>query len=291
MISQLLLSMRPRQWVKNIFVLPALVFSKHLFEWKYVRSSLGAVFCFCLVSGAVYLINDIFDAEQDRRHPVKSRRPIASGKISVVAALGAAGILMLLGLGGAFLLHHSFRLVMLIYAAINLAYSFRLKHVVLVDVLIVASGFLLRALGGALVIQVPISEWFILCSFMLALFLAVVKRRQELVTLEGGAGEHRATLEEYSLPFLDQVISILTSATLVCYALYAMGVGDETGTAHRHMQWTIPFVLYGILRYLYVVYHKGDGESPTAVIWTDRPLQIDLLLWLVASTLGYYVLP
>ena len=291
MISQLLLSMRPRQWVKNIFVLPALVFSKHLFEWKYVRSSLGAVFCFCLVSGAVYLINDIFDAEQDRRHPVKSRRPIASGKLSVAAALGAAGILMLLGLGGAFLLHHSFGLVMLIYAAINLAYSFRLKHVVLVDVLIVASGFLLRALGGALVIQVPISEWFILCSFMLALFLAVVKRRQELVTLEGGAGEHRATLEEYSLPFLDQVISILTSATLVCYALYAMGVGDETGTAHRHMQWTIPFVLYGILRYLYVVYHKGDGESPTAVIWTDRPLQIDLLLWLVASTLGYYVLP
>lgn len=291
MIFQLLLSMRPRQWVKNVFVLPALVFSKHLFEWKYVSFSLGAFLCFCLVSGVVYLINDLFDVEQDRRHPVKARRPIAAGNLSVKAAVGAAGILMVLGLGGAFLLHLHFGLVMFLYAAINLAYSLRLKHVVLVDVLIVASGFLLRALGGAVVIQVPISEWFILCSFMLALFLAVVKRRQELVILKGGAGEHRAILEEYSLPFLDQVISILTSATLVCYALYAMGVGDEAGTAHRHMQWTIPFVLYGILRYLYVVYRKGDGDNPTAVIWNDRPLQVNLLLWLVASTLGYYVLP
>jgi len=291
MLFHLLLSMRPRQWVKNVFVLPALIFSKHLFEWDYLCLSLGGVLCFCLLSGVVYLFNDVFDLEQDRRHPEKAKRPIAAGTVSVSLALSAAGGLLVLGLGAAFLLHPHFGYVALIYTGLNFAYSVRLKHVALVDVLIVASGFLLRAVGGGVIIQVPISPWFILCSFTLALFLAVVKRRQELVILEENAGDHRAILEEYSLPFLDQIISVLTSATLVCYALYAMGVGDNTGAVHYPMQWTIPFVLYGILRYLYVVYRRGDGDSPTAMIWSDRPLQINVLLWLVVSILGYYVLP
>ena len=288
MVFQLLLSMRPRQWVKNAFVLPALVFSKHLFEWSYLRLSLGAVACFCLLSGAIYLINDTADVEQDRLHPQKSRRPIPAGQLPIPLALGTAIFLLAGALIGAFSMHPHFGYVALVYAIFNLAYSFKLKQVVLIDVLIVASGFLLRALGGGLVIEVPISPWFILCTFTLALFLAVVKRRQELVMLAEGAGEHRAILDEYSLPFLDQIISILTSATLVCYALYAMGVGEMGGT-HRQMQWTIPFVLYGILRYLYVVFRKGGGDNPTAVVWKDRPLQIDLLLWLVVSVLGYYV--
>jgi len=280
--------MRPRHWVKNSFVFPALIFSKHLFAWPYFSLVLCAAGCFCILSGAIYLINDVADAERDRLHPQKSMRPIAAGELGRATALGTAGLLLSVGLCIAFWLHIHFGWVALIYTLANFAYSFGLKQVVLIDVLIVASGFLLRALGGAVVIQVPISPWFILCTFTLALFLAVVKRRQELVMLEEGAGEHRAILEEYPLPFLDQIISILTSATLVCYALYAMGVGDERGVVHPEMQWTIPFVLYGILRYLYLVYKRGGGDNPTAVIWSDRPLQINALLWTLVSVWALY---
>lgn len=289
MLFQILLSMRPQQWIKNLFVLPALVFSGHAFDREYARCSLEGMGCFCLLSGAVYLCNDVFDVGQDRLHPEKSKRPIAAGRLPIAAALAAAAALFVLGLGFAFWLRAEFGYVALIYAALNLAYSLKLKHVVLVDVLIVAAGFLLRALGGALVIAVEISTWFTLCTFALALFLAAVKRRQELVILEQGAGQHRAILDEYSIPFLDQIIAVLTSAALVCYALYAMGVGEsQTG---RHMQWTIPFVLYGLLRYLYVVYQRGAGDNPTSVLWRDRPLQLALLLWVLASGLGIYGLP
>jgi len=280
--------MRPRQWVKNVFVLPALLFSKHVFEGAYIERCIGAVLCFCLLSGVVYLLNDIFDREQDRLHPEKCHRPIAAGKVALPLAWLGALVLLVVSLVVSFWLHPDFGLIALIYAVLNGAYSLKFKHVVLVDVLIVASGFLLRALGGGLVIDVAISAWFIICTFMLALFLAVVKRRQEILILQESAGDHRAILKEYSLPFLDQLISALTAAILVCYALYAMGVGDEKGT---QMQWTIPFVLYGMLRYLYLVYHRGRGENPTTVIWSDRPLQINALFWLAASALGLYVLP
>ncbi len=289
MLYQLLLSTRPPQWIKNLFVLPALIFSGHALEAGYSLRALAGMGCFCLLSGAVYLCNDIFDLAQDRLHPEKARRPIAAGKVSVPLAAVSALFLFVLGLVGAFWLRPSFGAVALIYALLNLAYSWKLKHLVLIDVLIVAAGFLLRALGGALVVAVQISTWFILCTFTLALFLAVVKRRQELVGLAQGAGQHRATLEEYNLPFLDQVIAVLTSSALVCYALYATGVGEsQTGA---HMQWTIPFVLYGILRYLYVVYTLGGGANPTAVIWRDRPLQVTVLLWGLACAAGIYGLP
>lgn len=280
--------MRPRHWVKNAFVLPALIFSKHFFDLSYLTRCSGAVLCFCLLSGVVYLFNDIFDRKQDRLHPEKSQRPIAAGTLSVALAATVALAFLVFGLALAYWLHPNFGLVTLIYIALNGAYTLKLKHVVLVDVMIVASGFLLRALGGAMVIEVFISTWFIICTFMLALFLAVVKRRQEIVELADAAGDHRAILEEYSLPFLDQMISALTAATLVCYALYAMGVGDEKGA---QMQWTIPFVLYGMLRYLYLVYHRGHGDNPTTVIWSDRPLQINALLWLAVSAWGLYALP
>ena len=280
--------MRPRQWVKNAFVLPALIFSRHLFEFPYLWRSAAAVACFVLLSGVVYLCNDIFDRDQDRQHPEKRHRPLAAGKVSVALAWAAALVLLVLALTAAFALQHDFGVVAAIYVALNVGYSLKFKHVVLVDVLIVAAGFLLRALGGALAIEVFISTWFIICTFMLALFLAVVKRRQEIVVLEEAAGDHRAILKEYSLPFLDQVISALTAATLVCYALYAMGVGDGKGA---QMQWTIPFVLYGLLRYLYLVYHRGHGDDPTAVVWRDRPLQINTLLWLGACALGLYSTP
>ena len=176
----------------------------------------------------------------------------------------------------------------MVYTVLNVAYSIRLKRVVLVDVLCVASGYLLRALGGGVVIGVCISTWFVLCAFAVTLFVASIKRRQELVHLGGGAEQHRATLGEYSLPFLDQVISILTSATLICYALYAMGVGEEPGQADRNMQWTIPFVLYGVLRYLFLVYRREEGAEPEEVVWRDRPLQVAILLWLAVSMAALY---
>ena len=204
-------------------------------------------------------------------------------------ALLAGSLLLTAALCAAYEISTSFFVVACAYAAMNLAYSYGLKRVVLIDVLIVAAGFLLRALGGALIIEVRISEWFILCIFTLALFLATVKRRQELVKLHGGAGEHRAILEEYSLGYLDQVISVLTSATIVCYALYAMGVGEGgQGDSRPPMQWTIPFVLYGILRYLYIVHRYDGGDSPTMVIWEDRPLQITLFAWVAVSVALLY---
>ncbi len=290
MLYALLVSTRPRQWIKNIFVFPALLFSQHLLDRGYVLRSLGAALCFCLLSGAVYLFNDVLDRERDRQHPEKCHRPIAAGRLPVWVALFSSFLLMVFGVVGSFLLHVEFGWVALAYGILNAAYSLHLKHVVLLDVFIVASGFLLRALGGGLAIQVYISTWFVLCTFMLALFLALVKRRQELVALAAHAADHRAILEEYSLPFLDQIIAVLTASTLVCYALYAMGVGDETGVGVR-MQWTIPFVLYGLLRYLYVVYHQGGGDNPTTVVWKDRPLQMAGLLWLVASVFGVYNTP
>ncbi len=291
MLSYIWRSMRPRQWIKNAFVLPALVFSGYLFEWNYAFLGLSAAGCFCLLSSAIYLVNDIFDAEQDRLHPQKSERPIASGRLSVPMAAVAAALLLAMGLFGAFLAHPHFGFMALVYAGFNLAYSYKLKHVVIVDVLVVALGYLLRALGGAVVLEVTISTWFILCSFMLALFFAVIKRRQELIWLEKGATAHRAILKEYSVPLLDQVVSVITSAALVCYVLYAMGVGESGATSSHQMQWSIPFVLYGILRYLYLVYQRGSGDNPTAVVLKDRPLQINMVLWIAVSTLGIYVLP
>ena len=287
MIYNVLLSMRPRQWVKNLFVLAALIFSQHLFEAAYLAKALAAIACFVAVSGAVYLLNDILDLEQDRLHPEKRERPMAAGKLTVGAALGWAALLIGAGVWAAYNLRLAFGHVILIYVALNLLYSWRLKDVVLIDLLIVATGFLLRALGGAVVIAVDISTWFILCTFTLTLFLTAVKRRCELVRLGGEAARHRPSLAGYGLPYLDQIISILASATLVCYALYAMGV-SEGPEASRQMQWTIPFVLYGILRYLYVAYRLEGGEDPTAVLWRDRPIQIALALWILASVGALY---
>ena len=290
MLYQILLSTRPRQWVKNLLVLAALVFSGHLFEWAYLAPSVAGLACFCVLSGSVYLINDLWDVERDRRHPRKALRPIASGSLGSRPAVAAAVILAAFGLTVAFGLHPRFGWVALTYVGLNLAYSYRLKHTVVLDVLSVATGFLLRALAGALVIDVEISAWFVLCSFALALFLAVVKRRQELLKIPTDPGRHRASLEHYSVAYLDQVISVLTSATLVCYALYAMGVGE--GGAHAvGMRWTVPFVLYGVLRYLYLVYREGEGDNPTAVIWRDRPLQYTILLWALVSAVAMYGIP
>lgn len=287
MLHELIRSARPRHWVKNSFVLAAPLFSGHLFLIPDLVRVMGALAAFIAASSAIYLINDLSDREQDRLHPLKADRPIASGRLSPGVAAGAAAILLVLAIAGSWLLAPHFLWVVGAYVAIQLAYSLWLKDVVLLDVLVIATGFLLRAVGGAVVIDVAISTWFILCTFTLTLLMATVKRRQELIELGGAAVQHRQALGGYDVAYLDQVIAILTSASIVCYALYAVGIGVAS-SARGPMEWTIPLVIYGILRYLYVVRRLDVGGDPTALLWKDRPLQVAVLLWGVISAGAIY---
>jgi 4-hydroxybenzoate polyprenyltransferase len=282
-----LLALRPRQWVKNVFVFAALVFAGRLTDPTSLLRVGGAFCVFCVLSSAVYLINDVRDREADRRHPHKRRRPIASGEISPGAASAASVVLAVAALFAAFRLASGFGMVAAAYLVLNLGYSFGLKKVVILDVMMVAAGFLLRALAGALVIDVEISRWLVLCTGLLALFLGFVKRRQEITALEGGA-DTRPILREYSLPFLDQMIAVVTGATVVAYSLYAFSpeVAQKLGTTHLGL--TIPFVLFGIFRYLYLVHQRGVGENPTLVVMTDVPLILDVSLWGAAVVIALY---
>jgi len=284
----LLFALRPRQWAKNVFVFAAVVFAGHLTDPSAVARVCGAFVVFCVLSSAVYLLNDVRDRDADRVHPTKRRRPIAAGEIGVGTALAVSVVLAVAGLIAAFALSPWFGEVASAYLILNLCYSFGLKRVVILDVMMVATGFLLRALAGALVIDVAISRWLVMCTGLLALFLGFVKRRQEVAAMEDGALT-RAILKEYSLPFLDQMISVVTGATVVAYSLYAFSpeVAQKLGTTHLGL--TIPFVLFGIFRYLYLVHQRGIGENPTAVVLTDVPLILDVVLWGGAVVLALYV--
>jgi 4-hydroxybenzoate polyprenyltransferase len=249
----------------------------------------GAAFVvFCVLSSAVYLINDIRDREADRLHPIKRRRPIAAGEIAVGTASLLSVLLAVSALLAATAISARFGALATFYLVLNLAYSFGLKRVVILDVMMVATGFLLRARAGAIVIEVAISRWLVMCTGLLALFLGFVKRRQEIASMEGGTAT-RPILREYSLPFLDQMIAIVTGATVVAYSLYAFSpeVAQKLGTEHLGL--TIPFVLFGIFRYLYLVHQRGAGENPTVVVLTDVPLIVDVLLWGGVVTIVLYV--
>ena len=276
--TSVLKALRPKQWVKNVFVFAALVFAERLSDPTAVLRVCGAFAVFCVLSSAVYLINDVRDREADRQHPQKRFRPIAAGELSPGGATTIAIVLAVLALTAAFFLSLGFGEAAAMYLILNLGYSFGLKRIVILDVMMVATGFLLRALAGALVIDVAISRWLVLCTGLLALFLGFVKRRQEVAAMDGGSAT-RAILKEYSLPFLDQMIAIVTGATVVAYSLYAFSpeVAAKLGTEHLDM--TIPFVLFGIFRYLYLVHQRGAGENPTIVVLTDAPLIVDLVLW------------
>jgi 4-hydroxybenzoate polyprenyltransferase len=284
----LLAALRPRQWVKNVFVLAPLVFASRLTDPQAVTVALEAFAAFCALSSAVYLVNDVRDREADRLHPVKRKRPIAAGEVSPGLALALAAVLAAVALVAGFAIAPGFGRVALGYLVLNVAYSLGLKRVVILDVMIVAAGFLLRAWAGALALDVAISHWLILCTGLLALFLGFAKRRQELAALSGEMGT-RAILREYSLPFLDQMIGIVTGATVVAYSLYAFSpeVAEKLGT--KHMGLTIPFVLFGIFRYLYLIHQKGEGENPTALFLTDTPLLTGVLLWGAAVVTALYV--
>jgi 4-hydroxybenzoate polyprenyltransferase len=243
---------------------------------------------FCLLSGVVYLINDVRDREADRLHPVKSRRPIASGAVSPGAALGAAGIIGAVALAAAFALNLGFGLVSLGYVALLSVYSIWLKHLVILDVLTIAGGFVLRAAGGAVAIDVAFSHWLLLLMLLLALFLALSKRRAELVALAGNATAHRPILSEYSPYLLDQMIGVVTASTLLAYAFYTISPETVQKFGTDRLIWTVPFPLYGIFRYLYLVHQRAGGGNPSETLLEDRPLLACVALWGIAVILILY---
>ena len=287
--QNLLVTARPRQWTKNAIIYLALFFSINL-SWrpsdpselvaKVATVSLAFVI-FCLLSSAVYVVNDLVDVEKDREHPIKRHRPLASGALRPGVAIAFAGLVLVVCALASLLLHPYFALICAAYLIMQVGYSFRLKHVVLIDVFIIAVGFVMRAVAGAVVIGVPISPWLYVCTVLGALFLGFSKRRQEIVLLNDDAGRHRRILEEYSPKLLDEIIAVITSSTVMAYSLYTFSA-DNLPRNHA-MMLTIPFVLYGIFRYLYLVHQKNEGGSPEDVLLRDRPLLCDILLWLVAS--------
>ncbi len=284
----IVLSMRPRQWIKNFVVFAALIFARKLGDPALALRSVIAFVLFCLGSGAVYIINDLFDADRDRKHPLKARRPIASRALGAVPAIAAAALLLTFSLMQAFVLAPPFGVVLLTYVILNFVYSLWLKEVVIIDVMLIAAGFVLRAVGGALAIDVPISTWLILCTVLLSLFLAFCKRRQELAGLDDPHG-HRAILREYSVEFLDQMINVVTASTVSAYMFYTVSPEVETKLGTQHLYLTVPFVLYGIFRYLYLVHRRGAGGNPTQALLTDRPLLICIGLWALTVVLLVYV--
>lgn len=274
-------TMRPRQWTKNLLVFAALIFSQNLRNLPMLSDTTIAFIIFCLLSGSVYTLNDLLDLKQDRTHPKKSQRPLASGKLQPPIAIVAGIILVVLSLANAFWLNTNFGFIALGYFILQIAYSTVLKHVVILDVLAVSIGFVLRAIAGAEVINVPISSWLLVCTILLALFLSLGKRRHEIILLEDNAANHRKILYEYSPALLDQMISVVTASTVVAYALYTMSAETINKFQTDNLKYTIPFVLYGIFRYLYLIHQKSEGGSPEKILLNDRPLLINIILYLL----------
>lgn len=281
--SALFRTMRPRQWSKNLVLFAGLIFARHLFELNALLRTWAAFLLFCLLSSTIYIINDMKDVQQDRAHPLKSKRPIAAGELSLHAAAAAAAIMAGLSLLCAFWLDFEFGAIALLYFLLLFAYSFILKHIVILDVLTVAIGFVLRAVAGAVVIHVEFSSWLLLCTILLALFLGLSKRRHELVLLGNNAQSHRKILEEYSPHLLDQMIGVVTASTLMAYALYTMAPETRVKFGTSYMIFTIPFVIYGIFRYLYLIHQKELGGDPTTILVTDKPILINVVLWVLVS--------
>ena len=289
-VFHIIRAIRPKQWIKNTVVFAALIFAKQLFVLPSLFLSFCAFCLFCLLTGSVYLFNDIMDVEEDRQHPSKKNRPIASGELSIKTAIVAALIMGIFAVVASFYLSPQFGLVIICYWLVNFAYSKYLKHVVIIDVMVIALGFVLRAVGGAVVINVEISSWLIICTTLLALFLGFGKRRHELVLMKDNAKEHRRILEEYSPYFLDQIIAVLTASIVVTYALYTMSARVVAKLQTSHLNLTIPFVLYGIFRYLYLIHQKNRGGNPTTVLFTDKPLLINTGLWFITVCIILYFL-
>ena len=281
--------LRCQQWVKNGFVLAPLLFSGKFGDLSNCWNSFLAFISFCAVSSGVYAFNDLRDRKEDRQHQQKKNRPIASGLVSSSEAAVLCGVLIVGGLILGTVLGGGFVTLLFIYITINAMYSLGLKHVAILDVMIIAGGFVLRILGGSVAIGVVASHWLLLCTLMISVFLGFTKRRVEIVTAGEGNGSGRIVLKDYSLAFLDQVISMVTGATILCYALYSVDVGTFERLGTRGMLLTVPFVMYGLFRYLYLVYHLQKGEDATRACLRDVPMIVNLVLWVLFSlwVVGY----
>jgi 4-hydroxybenzoate polyprenyltransferase len=284
----LLASLRPEQWTKNLFVFAGVLFGAHLFDAQAIIRAAAAFVIFCALSGVVYLLNDLVDREADQRHPLKRLRPIASGRLSPRVALVAAIVLGVAGLAASFVLSPGFAGFAAAYVALLAVYSVVLKDLVIIDALTIAAGFVLRAAAGAVAVSVPISHWLLVCTTLLALFLVLSKRRHELTLLTDGAMTHRPILNEYSPYLLDQMIAVVTASTLVAYSVYSTSTETAERLGTTRLGLTIPFVLYGIFRYLYLVHQKRGGGSPADLLLTDRPLLACVGLWALAVAVILY---
>ncbi|MBE3143728.1 MAG: decaprenyl-phosphate phosphoribosyltransferase [Planctomycetes bacterium] len=288
MLFELLKTMRPRQWTKNVFVLAAMVFDRQLTHPVALLHSIAGFMLFCLASSAVYILNDIIDVEADRNHPKKRNRPIASGKLPIPVAGIVAIVLLVVACTLAYILSKGFFLIILVYLLVNLAYSTWLKHIPLIDVIVLASFYVLRVASGVSLIQVQrFSPWLYIVTTLLALYIGFGKRRAELSLLAGDANSHRRVLDGYTIPFLDQLITIVSSTTIIAYSLYTF-TAPNLPVSHS-MMLTIPFVLYGIFRYLYLIQVKEEGGAPEDLILGDRPLQITVVLFGIAVMLIFYI--
>jgi 4-hydroxybenzoate polyprenyltransferase len=287
-VLNLINSLRIEQWAKNLLIFAGLLFGMRLFDRRALADAVLAFAVFCALSSAVYLINDLLDREADRLHPLKRLRPIASGALPTSVAIAAAGVLLAAGLAGSLLLGLEFTEVAVAYVLLMALYSVVLKHVVILDVLTIAIGFVIRAVAGAVAVGVEISHWLLVCTILLALFVALAKRRHELVLLADGASSHRRILGEYSPYLLDQMISVVTASTLIAYVFYTISPETEQKFGTRWLGLTIPFPLYGIFRYLYLVHRREGGGSPAEMLLTDRPLLVCVALWALAIVLIIY---
>jgi len=276
-VSGLFRLLRPKQWTKNLLLFAALLFSFEEIRTETILATLFGFILFSLVAGCVYILNDYVDRDRDRQHPVKKFRPIASGQVNPSHALLFGIILLTLSVGTAFVMNPLFGVLCVVYFLLNVSYSFVLKHLVILDMMTIAAGFVLRAIAGGVLIHVPFTPWFLICTMLLSLFLAIGKRRNELTLLEGNTGSHRKVLDNYSITLLDQFNTIVTTATIISYSLFTF-TSDRT----IHLMWTIPLVIYGMFRYLYLIHMKNQGGSPDRVLFEDKPILITVMLYVIS---------
>ncbi len=294
MLSALICSCRPKEWSKNVLLFAGLVFSHHAFELPFLFRAAEGFLLFSFVASSIYILNDLVDREKDRAHPVKRNRPIASSALSPAVAWSAVAILAAGSMLAGFLIWPGFGLCLAIYFVLNVAYSYRLKHMVILDVLSISIGFLIRAIAGVQALravdpEVLLSPWLLVCTFFGSLFLAVCKRRNELVLLDEGAASHRAALGKYTVELIDHIIAVTTGATMLSFSLYTIWPDTVAKFGTDGLIYTIPFVTYGLFRYMYLVLQKGMGGNPAEALLSDRPTLVNIALWTAAVLVILYI--
>jgi 4-hydroxybenzoate polyprenyltransferase len=276
----MLKQLRPHQWTKNLLIFAAVLFSIQKVDVHMLVKTIIAFFLFCFVSGCVYILNDFIDREADRQHPEKKHRPMASGKLNPYFAITFGAVLLIASVGVGFYFNILFGVVLLAYFSLNVAYSIKLKHVVIIDVMIIAAGFVFRAIAGGLVNDLPLSPWFLICTMLLSLFLGISKRGHELFLLQQNKGSHRKVLEHYTPELINQMTSIVTTSTIISYSLFTFSPGHSI-----YLMWTIPLVLYGIFRYLYLIHVLEQGGKPDKILFQDKHILGTVILYAISVVL------